>query len=251
MRSNIVFCSSRKDFMIKSGDFIRDFLAGCIEKRGRVTIMLPGGRTPEVVFEYLASPKMSGSLEWASIFVFWGDERYVPADHTDSNYRMAYSSLLSKVAIPEQNIFRAPTEEATVEDAACAYEKTLMMFFSKEPGSVLFPVFDLILLGMGSDGHTASLYPGNTALEENERWVTSVLAPDTAPVKERISVTLPLINSSRQVCFLITGRDKIEAMRRVLTEGKLKERNLPAAMVEPKGSLTWFTDNSEKDILLC
>jgi 6-phosphogluconolactonase len=255
MRPRIVFCKDKKEFAKESGDFIRDLSAECIKKRGGFTIMLPGGRTPEIVFDYLATPEIQRSIEWNSIYIFWGDERYVPADHSDSNYHMAYRSLLSKAPIPGKNIFRVPTEESTVEDAADVYEKTIKKFFFKkfflkdlDQGS--FPAFDLALLGMGSDGHTASLYPGNEALKEDKRWVISVQAPETAPVKKRISVTLPLINSSRHVCFLITGTDKIETMREVLKEGELKEKKIPAAMVDPKENITWFTDNSEKDILL-
>ncbi len=153
--------------------------------------------------------------------------------------------------IPKENIFRVPTEAGTVEEAAGWYEKTLKKFFSKGPMSGNFPIFDLILLGMGGDGHTASLYPGNIALKENERWVTAVRAPDSAPVKKRITITLPLINSSARACFLVTGIEKKEIMREVLKEESLKENKIPASMVNPKEEIIWFTDNSEKDILLC
>ena len=251
MKPRIVYCNGTREFAKESGDFIRDLSAKCIKKEGRFTIMLPGGSTPETVFEYLALPEIQKAISWNSLFVFWGDERYVPSDHRDSNYRMAQRSLLSKVPISEENIFRVPTEAGTVEEAAVRYEKTLRKFFSKGPMCGSFPFYDLILLGIGRDGHTASLYPGNIALKENERWVTAVRAPDSAPVKKRITVTLPLINSSARACFLVTGSEKKEIMREVFKEKSLKEKKIPASMVNPKEEIIWFTDNSEKDILLC
>lgn len=220
MKPRIVYCNGTGKFAKESGDFIRNLSVKCIKKRGRFTIMLPGGSTPETVFEYLALQEIQNAIDWNSIFVFWGDERFVPADHRDSNYRMAHHSLLSKVPIPDENIFRVPTEAGTVEEAAGWYEKTLRKFFSKGPMSGNFPIFDLILLGMGGDGHTASLYPGNIALKENELWVTAVRAPESAPVKKRITITLPLINSSSRVCFLVTGREKKRDNERGFKRGK-------------------------------
>jgi 6-phosphogluconolactonase len=250
MKPRIVYCKNKKEFAKVSGDYIRDLSAECIKKTGRFTIMLPGGSTPETVFEYLALPETQKTIDWRSFFVFWGDERYVPADNPDSNYRMAHRSLLSKVPIQEENIFRVPTEAGTVEEAAKTYEKTLKTFFSKGPMSGGFPVFDLILLGMGRDGHTASLYPDNPALKEFKRWVTAVRAPASAPVRKRISITFPFINSSTRACFLVTGSEKTEIMKDVLKEESLKEKKIPSSMVNPKEEIIWFTDNSKKDILL-
>ncbi|TEU05453.1 MAG: 6-phosphogluconolactonase, partial [Candidatus Aminicenantes bacterium] len=177
-----------------------------IEEHRQYTMALSGGKTPELLYSLLAS-EFSERMGWNSIHLFWGDERFVPQDHPDSNFRMAYHAWISKVPIPRQNIHRIPTETETPEEAARSYEKTLKEFFNP-PDNKSIPAFDAILLGVGTDGHTASLFPGSRVLGEKSRWVVSVEAPPSVFPKKRITLTLPLINNSREVFFFAFGDEK-------------------------------------------
>jgi 6-phosphogluconolactonase len=221
---------------------VRGLVAAGVRERGCFTLVLSGGRTPERLYELLAA---GASVPWDRVLVFWGDERFVPHDHPESNCGMSRRSLLSKVGIPEENVFPVPTGAGTPEQAAAVYEQTIrgetrIRRDGDSPSAP--PSFDLILLGMGKDGHTASLYPGGAAPDEKSRLVRAVEAPDTgrphtgvqgaeAPgahafeppsgrtfVRSRITMTLPLINNSLNALLLVTGEDKKETLRRVLTE---------------------------------
>src|SRR6478672_9426356 len=167
-----------------------------VRSRGRFTVALSGGSTPRSLYSLLAT---KASLPWDKIYFFFGDERHVPPDNPESNYRMAKESLLSKVPIPAENIFRVPAENADANQAAEAYEQTLRRFFNTAPGS--FPRFDLVLLGMGPDGHTASLFPGTAALQENTRWFVSNWVEKFKT--DRLTLTLPVLNSAAVVTFLV------------------------------------------------
>jgi 6-phosphogluconolactonase len=210
-----------------------------VAQRGRFTIALSGGSTPRNLYTLIAA-NASASLPWDQMFFFWGDERHVPADDPDSNYRMAKESLLSKVAIPPANIFPAPTENPDASAAAEAYEQTLRKFFALAPGE--FPRFDLILLGMGPDGHTASLFPETAALQEKSRlvvanWVEKLKA-------SRITFTLPVLNASRCVTFVVSGTDKAAVLHEVL-EGNAPPEKYPSKLVRPnEGKLIWFVDRA-------
>lgn len=206
--------------------------AGAVKKHGRFSVALSGGSTPRGLFSLLASGDFP-SIAWERIYFFWGDERHVPPEHPQSNYRMANELLLSKVPVPRENIFRIEAEDPA-EEAAQAYEQTIRDFF-KVPAAEI-PRFDLILLGMGAEGHVASLFPGTRALQENERlvvanWVDKLKA-------HRITMTLPLLNNGAYVLFLVSGADKADALQRVFAGG-----DLPAALVRPgKGRLLWMVD---------
>jgi 6-phosphogluconolactonase len=210
-----------------------------VAERGRFTLALSGGSTPEKLYTLLAT-NARASLPWDKVFFFWGDERHVPPDHTDSNYRMAEAAMLSRIPIPPSNVFRVPTENPDAAAAAEAYEQTLCKFFALEPGQV--PRFDLILLGMGPDGHTASLFPDTPALREKSRlvvanWVEKLKA-------SRITFTLPVLNAARRVIFLVSGTDKAAALRAVL-EGDAPGEQYPAKLVRPTdGKLIWFVDRA-------
>src|ERR1700739_1702561 len=179
-----------------------------IRSRGRFTVSLSGGSTPKALYSLL-STKLT--LPWDRVFFFFGDERHVPPDDPESNYRMAREALLAKAPIPAQNVFRVPAENPNAAQAAQAYEKTLRQFFSP---ATTFPRFDLILLGMGPDGHTASLFPGGTALQERSRWVVSDWVEKFKT--ERITLTLPVLNNAGVVMFLAAGEDKAETLKEVL-----------------------------------
>lgn len=210
-----------------------------IARRGRFTIALSGGSTPKNLFSLIAA-NAAASLPWDKVFFFWGDERHVPPDDADSNYRMARESLLSKLPIPEANIFRVPAENKDAEAVAEAYEQTLKNFFLLKPDEV--PHFDLILLGMGPDGHTASLFPGTAALQEKSRLVVANWVEKLKT--SRITFTLPVLNAARIIMFLVSGADKAPVLREVLEGGGGGEK-YPSKLVRPSdGKLIWFVDRA-------
>lgn len=210
-----------------------------VAQRGRFTIALSGGSTPRNLYTLIAA-NASTTLPWDQMFFFWGDERHVPPDSPDSNYRMAKEALLSKVPIPAANIFPIPAENPDASAAAETYEQTLQKFFAVAPGE--FPRFDLILLGMGPDGHTASLFPETAALQEKSRLVVANWVEKLG--SSRITFTLPLLNAARCVAFLVSGADKAAALHEVL-EGNAPAEKYPSRLVQPRdGKLIWFVDRA-------
>jgi len=210
-----------------------------VAQRGRFTISLSGGSTPKSLFNLLATNART-VLPWERMFFFWGDERHVPPTDPDSNYRMAEETMLSKVPVPPGNVFRMAAENPDAAAVAEEYEKTLRKFFALEPGQV--PVFDLILLGMGPDGHTASLFPGTAGLQEKSRLV---IANWVEKMKtSRLTFTLPVLNAARCVTFLVSGTDKAAVLRTVL-EGDVPAEQYPAMLVRPTdGKLIWLVDRA-------
>ena len=161
---------------------------------GPFALNLSGGSTPKALYTRLASESHSGRIDWARVQVFFGDERFVPPDHPDSNYRMAREAMLAHVPIPGENVHPVPTTEGSPEDAAAAYEATLKRYYGKDTLDLARPLFAVTLLGLGEDdGHTASLFPGTAALKERRHWVTSVIGAKPEP---RISMTYPALESS-------------------------------------------------------
>jgi len=210
-----------------------------VAQRGRFSIALSGGSTPRNLYTLIAA-NASTSLPWTKIFFFWGDERHVPPTDPESNFRMAEETLLSKVPVPASNIFRVPTENSDATAVAEAYEQTLQKFFAPPPGK--FPRFDLILLGMGPDGHTASLFPETAALQEKSRFVVANWVEKLKT--SRITLTLPVLNASRRVAFLVSGADKASVLREVL-EGNAPGEKYPSKLVRPSdGKLIWFVDRA-------
>jgi 6-phosphogluconolactonase len=221
-----------------------------ITKRGDFRIMLAGGSTPRLLYERLTEPEFVGRLDWMSVHVYWGDERCVPMDHQDSNHRMARESLLDRAPIPTENIYRI-RGELIPQDAADLYEKELSQSFRSEDDRITgaefpqrdLPIFDLILLGMGGDGHTASLFPGSSALNEKGRWFVAVVHNQPPPpLVPRVTVTPSVINAASNVIFLVTGSSKAKRLAEVL-EGAHNPDVLPAQIVNPEnGQLYWFVD---------
>jgi len=225
-------------FHAAAEEFIRA-ATEAIQKRGRFAVALSGGSTPKSLYALLAA-NAGTSLPWTQMFFFFGDERHVPPAHPDSNYRMANESLFSKVPIPPGNIFRVPTENPDADAAAAAYEQTLRDFFGAKPGE--FPSFDLILLGMGPDGHTASLFPETAAIREKSRLVVANWVEKLQT--SRITLTLPVLNAARSVAFLVSGIDKAPALHEVL-EGDGPGEKYPSKLVQPEyGRLIWFVDRA-------
>ena len=210
-----------------------------IIKRGRFSAALAGGSTPKALYHLLASEDYRDELGWGDVHLFWGDERCVSPDHEDSNYGMVRRALLEHIAIPEANVHRMAGEIAPRE-GAIEYHGQLDSFF--RPRRTELPVFDLILLGMGYDGHTASLFPGDAALMERRRWVAAVEhTRPPLPLVTRLTLTLPVINAARNVLFLVTGESKANAIGRIIRAGE----GLPAGLVRPgSGRLLWMLDEA-------
>jgi 6-phosphogluconolactonase len=211
-----------------------------VQERGRFSVALSGGNTPRAIYSLLASEHKQ--LPWDRIHVFFGDERHVPPDHPDSNFRMASESLLSKVPIPEKNVHRIHAE-LEAEVAAAEYDQQLCNFF--QLSSPNWPRFDLIFLGIGEDGHTASLFPGSKALtEKSRRVVANWVAKFNA---FRITLTFPVLNHAAEAVFLVSGEGKAQILSEILRPG---DQNYPAQSVQPEnGRLLWMVDREAGSLL--
>ena len=222
-------------FQVAADEF-ETLAAQAVRTTGRFTVALSGGSTPKRLYALLASGSIP-NIPWEKVFFFFGDERFVPPDHPESNYRMVReTSLLSKV--PESNVFRVRTEQAKAADAAREYEETLRRFFGLKPGE--FPRFDLILLGLGPDGHTASLFPGSAGLSENKALVVANWVEKFQSY--RITFTYPILNRAACDLFLVSGADKANIVREVL---KNDAADLPSQKVRPiDGRLLWLLDRA-------
>lgn len=209
-----------------------------IDARGRCFVALSGGSTPRAIYRLLGAPAFRGRVRWAGIHFFWGDERHVPPDHPDSNYRMAVETMLSHVPVPPANIHRIRAELPDADRAAREYEAEIRAWVGGEG----IPRFDLVHLGVGTDGHTASLFPGSAALRETERlcvanWVEKLGA-------FRITLTLPVLNAARTVVFVAAGKEKAPIVQRILHE-PVPSPPLPAQLVRPTdGELWWMLDRA-------
>ena len=211
-------------------------------ERGRFSVALAGGSTPKAAYALLASQDFA-YLDWRRIHVFWGDERCVSPDHPDSNYRMARQALLDHVSIPAENVHRLQGE-IPPKLAAADYEQELYAFFAPKDALIPQPrTFDLVLLGMGDDGHTASLFPGSPGLQTTDHWVVAVEHNNPPPpLVTRLSLTLPAINAADQVIFLVAGAKKAVRLKQVLMP-ESGEPSLPAQLVQPiSGQLNWLID---------
>lgn len=208
-------------------------------KPGPFSVALAGGSTPRRLYELLTGPYRN-QIQWQRIHLFWGDERYVPPSASESNYRTAYDAFIQHVPIPPDYVHRIPTDGESPEEDAAAYESTLRQFFDKRGGD---HTFDLVMLGIGEDGHTASLFPENAPFEGDATgpWVQAVEAPPRHPCQQRITLTPSIINNARDVLFLASGAAKQDALRSVLDD---PDSPLPAAQIRSQRNLFWFLDDA-------
>lgn len=205
-----------------------------VDRNGRFTVALTGGSSPKRLYQLLASPPYKEQIPWQKVHVFWGDERYVPIGDDRSNAKMAYDTLLNHVEVPENQIY-VMTSNQPAEAFAKQYEQQIKDHFNDT-----LPIFDLILLGMGDDGHTASLFPETEVVQEKEKLVTSLYLPSQNMY--RITMTAPLINQAKQIMMLVFGKNKADTLHAVL-KGPHQPNHLPVQLIQPKnGQLTWVVD---------
>lgn len=233
MRREVRVCPDRETLTRAAAQGLSAFLCESVARRGRCTVALSGGRTPRRLYELLGEDPR---IPWPQIELFWGDERYVPSGDPRSNAQMAREALVERIAIPPENVHPMPTHFGDPEDAGWAYEATLRRVLGR------WSRFDLVLLGMGSDGHIASLFPESPAVLEPDRWVVAVRVEADPPV--RLTLTLPVINRARRVDILVTGAEKREALRRALW-GPRDPVRCPASGVHPRhGTVVWWVDRA-------
>jgi len=211
-----------------------------VAARGRFTVALSGGSTPKRLYQLLTTEPYRSQIDWGRVEIFWGDERCVPPDHKDSNYRMAREAMLTQLPIPAEHIHRLEAERADREAAARDYEAVLARVFGVSSGGEP-PALDLILLGMGPDGHTASLFPHTQALDETRHWVVPNHVPQLNT--DRLTLTRPILNRGREVLFLVAGADKAERLVEVLA-GPADPKRLPSQSIQPEGQLVWFVESA-------
>jgi len=210
--------------------------AAALATSGPFRVSLSGGSTPKTLYGLLASDEFRERFPWQRVSWYWGDERFVPYDHPESNYRMTREAMLSKAPVPPENIHPVPYE-GTPDEAAVRYERTLQAAYGAAVLDPARPLFDITLLGLGPDGHTASLLPGEAVLEERKRWVAAV---SHGRPEVRITMTYPVIESSRYVAFLVAGQEKAAIFSTIRAGGS----QVPAARVKPVGEIIWFVDQA-------
>ncbi len=214
-----------------------------VKEHDHFTVALSGGSTPRLLYEHLSWEPYLNRIPWPKTHIFWGDERYVASDHPDSNFAMASQALIQHIPLPAEHIHRIQTELASPEQTAEAYETTLrncLSVFDRRSQQNNVPVFDLILLGMGPDGHTASLFPESPVLEEQARWVSATPVPKLNPPVQRITLTYPVLNAGKTVLFLVSGGEKHALVQQILEHPQQAWQKYPAARVNPSRNLVWL-----------
>ncbi len=239
--------TTNKELAARAAELIYDAAQEAIQERGRFTVALTGGSSPRQTYELMAHAT-PGQMDWAKVFVFLGDDRFVPYSSTDSNYEMCRELLLKHVPVPDSQVFPIHTDTATKEESAELYAETLAQVF-ETPQSGPPPAFDIILLGMGDDGHCASLFPGMPTLTVTDQWVVSSPPGTLPPPVDRVTFTFPVLNAARQVLFLVEGAKKAPAVRDIL-EGNAAVDVHPSAGVQPvSGKLLWLLDRTAAGLL--
>jgi 6-phosphogluconolactonase len=250
MSIEIIVKRNLEELSKAAAEFFVETAHASIDKNGRFTVALSGGSTPKSLYKFLASEKR---VDWPRVHFFFGDERNVPHDSPDSNFCMAKETLFDVLSIPDANVFTWDTEIAEPAVIADDYREKIQAFFSDSkklewnpvvtaPGSDLYPRFDLILLGMGPDAHTASLFPYTSALDETEQ--TTVANYVDKLDSWRLTLTYPIINNASNIAFLVSGGEKSETLKNVL-RGECDFRRFPAQGVKPtNGRLIWFVDTA-------
>ncbi|MFP4229202.1 MAG: 6-phosphogluconolactonase [Salinivenus sp.] len=220
-----------------AAQFLVDDIHATLETQDTYTLALAGGSTPRRLYELLGTGA-AGTVPWDRVHLFWGDERYVPHDDPKSNVHLVRETLLAAATVPAANVHPIPTQHDTPDAAATAYAETLQEWFADRTAT-----FDTALLGLGSDGHTASLFPETSSFADDERWVRVVTAPPRHDVATRLSCTMPVLNGARQAVFLVSGERKEEAVRSVLDR---RDPSLPATHVRPRAACHWFVDRAAR-----
>lgn len=235
----ILYFQSKEEFSVECASRIAQCAQKSIQEKGRFAFALSGGETPRSVYETLAS-KFQDDFPWNQTYFFFGDERAVPTDHSDSNYKMAFDHLFSRIKIHPANIYQFQTEQNDPPRAAIDYENKIKIFFGLKAGQ--FPSFDLMLLGIGVDGHTASLFPNSAALSEHKHIVVSNYVNQLKSF--RLTMTVPVFNHARNVYFVVSSRNKKEMIEKVIRTTRA-DSQLPATLIRPTpGRATWFVNQS-------
>ena len=233
IKRDIIICRDADELSRNAAAWWISLADVAVKARGQFNVALSGGATPKALYSLLATGEFTAQLTWRQIHLFFGDERCVAPDHADSNYRMVKESLLSRTNIPAENVHRMAGEK-TPAVAAAAYEAQLRDHFHIDDDAL--PRFDLVLLGLGEDGHTASLFPGSSALNETRRLVATTYVEKLNA--HRLTLTFPAINNAAQIIFLIAGESKATVVREIST---MEKCDSPAARIKPaNGQLTWF-----------
>jgi 6-phosphogluconolactonase len=246
--SNITIAPDSQQVAHAAAEYIIALAQQSIATSGRFALALAGGSTPRTLYQVLASEQVAPRIAWRHVYVFWGDERCVPPDHAESNYHMAYENLLQHVPVPPAQVYRM-RGEAAPEQAATEYTHIVQTFFGHQAGAgaATATTFDLVLLGMGDDGHTASLFPGNTAADEHEHQVVATFVEQLGAW--RLTLTAACINTAAHVLFLVTGAPKAERLHQVL-HGAYQPELLPAQRIKPvHGRLQWVVDEAAARLL--
>lgn len=244
----IVVCRDGAELAAEAAKRIVAASQSAIEQRGIFTLVLSGGSTPEKTYSLLAQPEWVGRVDWSHTWFFFGDERMVPPADLNSNYRMAARALLEAAHIDPKHVLRIGTDAATPAECAKTYESQLRAFFAGH-GVTGLPQFDMILLGLGNDGHSASLFPGMPALKETASWVTWSRPGMLPPPVDRITLTFPVLNAASEVMFLVSGGGKATIVHKIL-EGEAAGDKYPAARVRPaSGKLVWMLDEAAGNLL--
>lgn len=233
MSTQVKIYKTAADLFHHSADKIASLVNEYVQSTGKCSFVLSGSSTPKNLYKILGNKSFQKNINWSNVYFFWGDERCVPPDNNLSNYKMAYDSFLSKIDIDETNIFRILAEKPHPK-AAKDYENRLRKFFH----NVKFPTFDVVLLGLGTDGHTASLFQGSAVLKEKKKWVVDNYVEKIN--SWRITMTLPVLNQAKNIVFLVSGKEKANAVKSVIKD---KDKSIPASLIEPKdGNLIWCLD---------
>jgi 6-phosphogluconolactonase len=246
MQQGLTVLDTAEDLARSAAETVVRLARRSVERRGRFVIALSGGSTPERLYRALAGePTFRDAVPWPSVHVCWGDERHVPPAHRDSNYRMAREALLDHVPIPAAQVHRIASEYADPEAAALAYELALRGVFDLKEGER--PSFDLLLLGMGADGHTASLFPGSPALRERTRLVVAPWVETLGAF--RITLSMPVLTSAARTLLLVAGPEKAAALRDVLEGPHVPERFPVQGLRDSRGTVTWLADRAAASAL--
>lgn len=238
---DIRIADSIHDWAHKAAAFIASISDQAIRSKGRFIMALSGGSTPKTLYQVLASPEWRARFNWTKIYFLFGDERCVPPDHPDSNFNMANSSLFHPLSIQPDHVFRMRGEGEDPSAVAGEYEQTIRQLTKAQPQAM--PRIDLILLGLGDDGHTASLFPGTLAMQETGKVVAVGQAP--TGIRTRLTLSRGVLNHAAMVLFLVTGKGKADVVRRILEPASDADRSLPASKIVPEsGQLVWMLDQA-------